>query len=174
VAVVAGVDGSTRGNRERAAFFSSNAGVPVLISAIVPASGIDAVRAWLASDLPEVLLEALDPVSVSSGAGSDEWQRLTVYGSERVGSDGRPLHSTLMRTVRREGGAGATAIPGIYGFTGPSEPRGDAFLQGRRRVPVITEIVDSASNCERWMNLAVGIGGSDVRLIRTSVKLFPA
>jgi PII-like signaling protein len=74
-----------------------------------------------------------------------------------------------MRTVRREGGAGATALAGIYGFSGASQPRGDVLLQFRRRVPVLTEVVDSAANCARWEGVALGLGDRDVRTIRTPV-----
>ncbi len=96
-------------------------------------------------------------------------QRLTVFGTEVRDLDGRPLHSTLVRTARESGGSGASVLTGIYGFTGPSKPRGDSLFQLRRRVPVMTELVDSAQSCDRWAEVARGLGGDRVAIDRASV-----
>jgi PII-like signaling protein len=162
-----GVDGTSRGNRERARFFSGNAGVPLVVTALMPGNAAARLIARLTGEIPGI---AVDVITAAAGAGRREgFERLTVYGSEGVTRTGRPLHSELMRTVRREGGAGATALAGIYGFSGASQPRGDVLLQFRRRVPVLTEVVDSAANCARWEGVALGLGDRDVRTIRTPV-----
>jgi PII-like signaling protein len=163
-----GVDGSNRGNRERARFFSGNAGVPVVVTALMPRGRAASLIARLSGEIPGV---AMDTVAAADGGGTgDGLERLTVYGSEALTENSRPLHSEILRAVRREGGAGATALTGIYGFSGTSEARGDVLLQTRRRVPVLTEVVDSAANCARWERSALEHGGPDVRAIRTPIR----
>ena len=85
-----------------------------------------------------VALRRSDPGTAARGRGrSDRWrgsppdgaeQRLTMFGTEVRDLDGRPLHSTLVRTARESGGSGASVLTGIYGFTGPSKPRGRLTL----------------------------------------------
>jgi PII-like signaling protein len=70
------------------------------------------------------------------------WQKLMVYTSEQ-GRHGRsPLHLALVRRLRESGAAGATCLRGIWGFHGDHPPHGDRLLQLRRRVPIVTIVVD--------------------------------
>jgi PII-like signaling protein len=163
-----GVDGSSRGNRERARFFSGNAGVPVIVTAFMPAGTASRLAARLSGEIPGAAVDAV-AASGESGTG-DGLERLTVYGSESLTGSGRSLHTEVLLTVRREGGAGATALAGVYGFSGASEPRGDVLIQARRRVPILTEVVDSPANCARWEQAALALGGPDVRTIRTPIR----
>lgn len=48
------------------------------------------------------------------------------------------------------GAAGAPSLPGIWGYHGDHEPHGDVFWQLRRRVPVVTVIVDTPERIRRW------------------------
>jgi len=165
-----GVDGSAGRRRERARFFSSNTSVPLIVSATGPAAALARAGAQISALLPGA---SLDFSSAPEPAFSGGWRRLTVYGSESPIADGTPLHSHLIRTVRESGGSGATVLTGIHGFTGDAEPRGDSFLQVRRRVPVITEIVDTWDNCERWVEVAHGLGGENTALAIAPVEVIP-
>ena len=50
---------------------------------------------------------------------------------------------SLVRRLRLAGAAGATCVRGMRGFHGDHLPHGDRLLQLRRRVPVVTTIVDT-------------------------------
>ena len=69
---------------------------------------------------------------------------------EQSRHDGRPLHSELIRALREAGAAGATSLRGIWGYHGDHKPHGDIFWQLRRRVPVVTVIVDTPERIRRW------------------------
>ncbi len=153
-----GVDGTVRGRRERAGFFSRNAEVPMMVIAV--GAGERIARA-----LPELerLLErpsiTLERVRVCKRdgellkrphalPGSDEhgmalWQKLTVYTSESARRDGHPIHRAIVRRLRESGAAGATALRGIWGFHGDHAPHGDRLLALGRHVPVVTVVVDT-------------------------------
>jgi len=77
-------------------------------------------------------------------------QKLMVYVSEQSRYDGGPLYMELVRRLREAGAAGATSLRGIWGYHGDHTPHGDTFWQLRRRVPVLTVIVDSPANIQRW------------------------
>ena len=55
-----------------------------------------------------------------------------------------------MRALRDAGAAGATSLRGIWGYHGDHEPHGDTFWQLRRRVPVLTVIVDTPDRIRDW------------------------
>jgi PII-like signaling protein len=78
------------------------------------------------------------------------WQKLMVYCGEQSRHRGHPLYVELVHALREAGAAGATALRGIWGYHGDHEPHGDAFLQLRRRVPVVTVIVDTPERVRRW------------------------
>ena len=78
------------------------------------------------------------------------WQKLMVYASEQSRHDGGPLYIELVRRLREAGAAGATSLRGIWGYHGDHTPHGDTFWQLRRRVPVLTVIVDTPANIHRW------------------------
>ena len=78
------------------------------------------------------------------------WQKLMVYAGEQSRHRGHPLHHQLIRALRRAGAAGATSLRGIWGYHGDHDPHGDCFWQLRRRVPVVTIIVDTPERIRAW------------------------
>jgi PII-like signaling protein len=152
--VLLGVDGTAHGERQRAAFFSRNSDVPVMIIAVASGAEIAAVLPDLVQVLrrPLVTFERLlvckrDGVSLAppllpDGAGADVWQKLMIYTSEAQLHDGRPIHRELTRRLRRSGAAGVTTLRGVWGFHGAHEPHGDRLWQLGRHVPTITVCID--------------------------------
>lgn len=166
--VMLGVDGTAHGTRQRARFFGSNAGVPLMVIAVGVGELIAALLPELASLLPRPLmtlerirvckrdgLKLAEPHHLPDGdrSGLGLWQKLMVYAGEQARADGRPLHHQLIRSLRRAGAAGATSLRGIWGYHGDHRPHGDSFWQLRRRVPVVTVIVDTPARIRRWFAL---------------------
>jgi PII-like signaling protein len=98
------------------------------------------------------LAEPLAPPEADS-AGRRYWQKLVVYSSERSRHDGQPLHSALVRRLRREGAAGATALRGQWGYHGDHAPHGEAFWSLARSVPVVTVLLDTPENMGHWFEV---------------------
>ena len=88
-------------------------------------------------------LGAPEPVAATDPSGLAVWQKLMVYCGEQSRHAQRPLYVELVRALRAAGAAGATALRGIWGYHGDHAPHGDSFWQLRRRVPVVTVIVDT-------------------------------
>jgi PII-like signaling protein len=166
--VLLGVDGTARGARRRARFFATNAQVPLMVIAVgAPgpiAAALDELRTLL--DEPLVTLERVkvckldgellaepEHVADSGPSGLGVWQKLMVYCGEQSRHEGRPLYVELVRALRAAGAAGATALRGVWGYHGDHEPHGDALWQLRRRVPVVTVIVDTPERIRRWFAL---------------------
>jgi PII-like signaling protein len=163
--VLLGVDGTRLGRRKRAAFFSRNADVPMMIIAVGSADRIAAVLAELGKLLhqPVMTLERIRVckrdgellASPQKLPGTDDrgrplWQKLMVYGSEDAEHEsGHPLHLELIRRLRASDALGATSLRGIWGFHGDHAPHGDRFLQLRRHVPVVTIVVDTPRRIAR-------------------------
>jgi PII-like signaling protein len=59
----------------------------------------------------------------------------------------------LIRRLRAEGAAGATALRGVWGYHGDHAPHGDRLLALRRHVPIVTSVVDAPAACERWLEV---------------------
>ena len=166
--VLLGVDGMAHGARLRARFVSRNAAVPLLTICVGP--GVQ-----IASALPELDALLRDPLLTlervrlckrdgvrlgeprhlpeEDDAGLRTWQKLMVYAGEQARSNGRPLYIELIRRLRAEGAAGATALRGIWGFSGDHAPHGDRLLALRRRVPVVTVVVDRPEAIRRWWSI---------------------
>jgi PII-like signaling protein len=164
-----GVDGTTHGQRQRAAFFSRNAGTPMMVIAVGSGERIGRVLPELGALLtrPLVTLERVRickrdgellclPPSVAGtaggtaggnpaacGAGLRLWQKLMVYTSESALHAGQPVHREIVRRLRAAGISGATTQRGMWGFHGDHPPHGDRLLQLGRRVPVVTIVIDS-------------------------------
>jgi PII-like signaling protein len=158
--VLLGVDGTAHGVRERAKFFGPNAAVPLMVIAVGDSRRIADALPELAAMLQRPLL-TLERVRVCKRDGetlaelprrdpSDSWQKLMVYSSEQAHYDGQPLHQRLVRELRQAGAAGATSLRGIWGYHGDHRPHGDSFWRLRRRVPVVTVIVDTPERIRRW------------------------
>ncbi len=166
--VLLGMDGTLRGLRRRARFFDRNVDVPLMIMAVGD-------RAAIGRALPEIRLLSVDPfitlervlVCKRDGVmlaepppfvGSDEfglrvWHKLSVYAGEQARHGARPLYLELIHRLQREGASGATAVRGFWGYHGDHTPHGDVLFSLRRRVPVITTVIDTAENSERWFKL---------------------
>ena len=147
-----GVDGTAHGRRQRAAFFSRNAEVPMMIIAVGAGEQISRVLPELGALLRRPLL-TLERVRVCkrdgrrlAGPGEDrpsQWQKLMVYTSEATRHQGQPVHRAIVRQLRSAGLSGATTLRGIWGFHGDHAPHGDRLLQLGRHVPVVTIVIDT-------------------------------
>lgn len=155
--VLLGVDGTVHGARARARFFARNANVPMMVIAIGNGSRMATVAPELAALLPAPLLSfervrickrdgrllaAPQDLPERDAEGLGRWQKLMVYSSEHAQHDGEPQHRAIVRRLREQGVRGATVLRGIWGFHGDHAPHGDRLLQIRRRVPVVTIVVD--------------------------------
>jgi PII-like signaling protein len=153
-----GVDGTSRGTRQRARFFGRNADVPMMVIAVGSAERIRRVVPELGGLLHDPLL-TLERVSVCKRdgqlltapetlPGTDEhgralWQKLMVYTSEATQHQGQPIHRAITRRLRAAGLSGATTLRGVWGFHGDHRPHGDRVLSAARRVPAVTIVIDS-------------------------------
>lgn len=166
--VLLGVDGTANGTRQRAKFFGANTYVPLMVIAVGDGQRIGELLPELGELLarPLVTLERIrvckrdghtlaepqrPPGTDSSGLGV--WQKLMVYAGEQATSDGKPLHHQLIRELRAAGAAGATSLRGIWGYHGEHRPHGDSFWQLRRRVPIVTVIIDTPERIATWFAL---------------------
>ena len=163
--VLLGVDGMVHSTRQRARFLSRNANVPLMV--VATGSG-EAVRGVLAPlgrllDNPLLTLERVRvckrdglrlaqprhlPETDPSGLGV--WQKLMVHADEDARHEGHALYLQLIRRLREEGATGATALRGIWGYSGDREPHGDRLFTLRRRVPIVTVVVDRPDAIQRW------------------------
>jgi PII-like signaling protein len=157
--VLLGVDGTAHGQRQRAAFFSSNADTPVMVIAVGSGDRIGRVLPELGGLLrhPLLTLERIsickrDGITLSdisraqsgTGApGTPPQQKLMVYTSEAALHRGQPIHRAIIRRLREAGISGATTQRGIWGFHGDHRPHGDRLLQLGRHVPAVTIVIDT-------------------------------
>jgi PII-like signaling protein len=156
--VLLGVDGTAHGRRERAAFFSRNAGTPMMVIAVGSGMSISRVLPELGGLLRDPLLtlervrickrdgQLLCPPSAPAPAdvaGMPLWHKLMVYTSEAALIGGQPIHRAIVRELRAAGISGATTQRGIWGFHGDHAPHGDRLLQLGRRVPAVTVVIDA-------------------------------
>ena len=153
-----GVDGTAHGSRQRAAFFSRNAGTPMMVIAVGSGTKMLRVLPELGGLLRRPLL-TLEQVRICKRDGqllctpaalpaADEsgmpvWHKLMVYTSEAALHDGQPVHREIVRRLRAAGISGATTQRGVWGFHGDHAPHGDRLLQLGRRVPAVTIVIDS-------------------------------
>jgi PII-like signaling protein len=166
--VLLGVDGTAHGVRHRARFFGRNHAVPLMVISVGDGHRIAAVLPELGAILPRPLatlervrvckrdgVKLADPRHLpdTDASGLGVWQKLMVYAGEQSRHRGRPLHGELVRALRQAGAAGATSLRGIWGYHGDHGPHGDVFWQLRRRVPVLTVIIDSPQRIRQWFAL---------------------
>jgi PII-like signaling protein len=163
--VLLGIDGTAHGVRERARFFGRNAAVPLMVIAVGDGHRIAELLPDLGAMLSRPLM-TLERVRVckrdgqrlaepghlpeADASGLGVWQKLMVYAGEQSRSDGQSLDHRLIRALREAGAAGATSLRGIWGYHGDYRPHGDSFWQLRRRVPVVTVIVDTPERTRQW------------------------
>jgi PII-like signaling protein len=166
--VLLGVDGTAHGERQRARFFGANTHVPLMVIAVGGGRLIAGLLPELQALLPHPLLtlervrvckrdgENLAPphdLPQADPSGLGVWQKLMIYAGEQARSDGHPLHHQLIAALRRAGASGATSLRGIWGYQGDHAPHGDSFWQLRRRVPIVTVIVDTPARTRRWFDI---------------------
>jgi PII-like signaling protein len=100
-----------------------------------------------------VLLAEPSEPPVAEEDGLAYWRKLSVYAGEQTRHDGEPLYSALVRRLRAEGAAGATVLRGLWGFHGEHRPHGEHLWSIRRRVPVLTTVLDTPANARRWFEV---------------------
>jgi PII-like signaling protein len=158
--VLLGVDGTAHGVRQRARFFARNAAVPMMvisvgdgerIAAVLPA--LEALLARPLATLERVQVLKRDGERFGAPAADGPLQKLIVYAGEQARHHGHPLYVELLRRLRAAGAAGATSLRGIWGYHGDHTPHGDTMWQLRRRVPVVTVIVDTPDRIARWFEI---------------------
>ena len=162
-----GVDGTAHGQRQRAAFFSRNAGTPMMVIAVGSGTRIAHVLPELGGLLRQPLLtlervrickrdgellcrppaagESLPPADPT---GMPLARKLMVYTSEAALHDGQPVHRAIVRRLRAAGISGATTQRGMWGFHGDHPPHGDRLLQLGRHVPVVSVVIDAPERIE--------------------------
>jgi PII-like signaling protein len=160
--VLLGVDGTARGTRERAAFFSRNSGTPMMVIAVGSGERIARVLPELGGLLRRPLL-TLERVRIckrdgllldrpgaaaaeaepDAGPGQQAWHKLMVYTSEAALCEGQPVHRALVRRLRMAGVSGATTLRGVWGFHGDRAPHGDRLFQLGRHVPTVTVVIEA-------------------------------
>ena len=156
-----GVDGMLRGHRERARFVGRNANVPMMVVAVGDGDVLGGVVPELRNLLADPLL-TVERVRICRRDGerlagtelrtprNAPWRKLQVYTSESALHEGRPIHIEAIRRLRQSGARGATALRGVWGFHGGHDPHGDRLLQLRRRVPMVTTVIDTADRIDEW------------------------
>jgi PII-like signaling protein len=166
--VLLGVDGTAHGTRQRARFIGRNTRVPLMIISVGAGDTIARALPDLGALLerPLVTLERIrvckrdgrrlaDPHQFRTddldGLGS--WHKLMIYAGEEAQHHDHPLYLQLIRRLREAGAAGATCLRGIWGYHGDHQPHGDRLLGLRRRVPVLTVVVDRPDRIHRWYEI---------------------
>ena len=171
-----GVDGTAHGKRQRAAFFSRNAGTPMMVIAVGSGTKIAHVLPELGGLLRQPLL-TLERVRICKrdgvllcrppGAGESAppgdaahppahiplARKLMVYSSEAALHDGQPIHRAIVRRLRAAGISGATTQRGMWGFHGDHPPHGDRLLQLGRHVPALTIVIDTPERIQTAFDL---------------------
>jgi PII-like signaling protein len=149
-----GVDGTAHGQRQRAAFFSRNTEVPMMVIAVGTEGRLARVLPELGSLLARPLI-TVERVVLAKRDGQllarppepepapALWQKLMVYTSEAARQDGQPIHRAIVRRLRSAGISGATTQLGIWGFHGAHAPHGDRLLQLTRHIPAVTSVIDT-------------------------------
>lgn len=163
-----GLDGMRHGVRERARFFSRNEDVPLMIVSVGDGATIAAVLPEVAALLPRplstfervrvckrdgIVLAEPHALPEADDAGLAIWQKLMVYAGERARHERHSLYIALIRRLREEGAAGATALRGIWGYSGDHRPHGETLLSLGRTVPVVTVLVDRPERMQRWWRI---------------------
>ena len=86
-------------------------------------------------------------------AGRGGGQKLLVSAGADAAQGGHPLYVQLARRLLQAGAAGATALRGVWGYHGDHQPHGDRLLSLRRKVPVLTVVVDTPARIRRWFGI---------------------
>ncbi|MBU9764207.1 DUF190 domain-containing protein [Mycobacterium sp. TNTM28] len=157
--VFLGVDGTAHGQRRRAAFFSRNTEVPLMIIGLGTGDQVNAVLGELTGLLTNPLITVERAQLCKRGGrvltrpaelpphdaqGRPLWQKLMVSTAETAQHDGVPIHRAIVRRLLQSGTAGgATVLRGVWGYSDSGRPHGDRLFQWGRQVPVTTVVVDT-------------------------------
>jgi PII-like signaling protein len=80
--------------------------------------------------------------------------RVTLLAEQLASASWRLLGARTARARAiaraREQAAEATALRGVWGYHGDHQPHGDRLLSLRRKVPVLTVVVDTPARIRRW------------------------
>lgn len=156
--VMVGVDGITHGVRHRARLVGTNASVPAQIVAIGSraeiARALDGLRAIGAPAL--VTTERIRIVKRDGTALADighlpqrdpdgraVWQLVSLITREDAVAGGEALYVAMMRELRTHGARGATALAGVWGYSGTGPAHGDSLRRLRRSIPVVCVCIDT-------------------------------
>lgn len=172
-----GIDGLAAGRRRRAGFFSANREVPMLVTAVGSGGSIGTAWDEIRNLLPDVFAEfsEVTPTPAAPGevrSGEDEAggrSRLTVYSGGLEPGKGVEQQELIVRHLRRAGASGATALEGLFGFVGDQPPHGETFWALRRRIPVVTEVIDTRERCLRWLDEIEAVTGGEAVVTSKSV-----
>ena len=166
--VLLGVDGTAHGVRQRARFVGRNADVPLMIISVGAGTAIATALPKLGAmlDRPLLTLERIrvckrdghklaepEPLPDADPTGLGVWQKVMVYAGEEAQHQGHPVYVQLARRLLQAGAGGATALRGVWGYHGDHQPHGDRLLSLRRKVPVLTVVVDTPARIRRWFGI---------------------
>ena len=165
--VLLGLDGTAHGARQRARFFARNAQVPLIIQSVGEGASIAHALSEPRACSPGRLSRSSACACASATARCSRSRAPTrrrrrrprllaearcVRG--RAHPDGlEPLHSALVRRLRAQNAAGATALRGVWGYHGEHRPHGERFWSLRRHVPTLTVMLDTPANMARWFEI---------------------
>ena len=91
---------------------------------------------------------------------SDKWQ-------------GKPLATSIVEMLRKEGFSGATVLRGVAGFGGSSKVHTDSILRLSQDLPIVIEVIDSQERVESILpRLDEMIGGGLITLEKVRVILY--
>jgi PII-like signaling protein len=121
------------------------------IAGVLPAVGELLARPLATLERVQVLKR--DGERFGEPAAHGPFQKLMVYASEQSQHEGHPLYLQLLQRLRAAGAAGATSLRGMWGYHGDHAPHGDTLWQLRRRVPVVTVIVDAPERVATWFEI---------------------
>jgi PII-like signaling protein len=86
---------------------------------------------------------------LGSHEGFERMQQLTIYIKETDHVERRPLYLQILELVRSSGGAGATVLKGIAGYSASSRSIQTAgFADVQQHLPLVIVIVDMAWRVE--------------------------
>ena len=154
--VVPGVDGTSRGQRQRQQFLRHDSRAPLMVVAVDPGNKIGVVLPELGALFRHPVM-TVEKVQVCKRDGqlisrpqvspAGEWAgmvaqlKLTVYTSEAARHDGQPVHRAIARQLGQARIAGVTILRGTWGFHADHAPHGDHFPRRGRHVPVVTTVI---------------------------------
>ena len=154
--VLAGIDGTDRGGRDRTLpAIVVAVGEPDRIAAVLPELGRFLAEPLLTLERVRVckrdgrLLERPHALPGRDDHGLELWQKLTVYSSFRATYHGHNMHSEIVRRLLASDAAGATTLCGTWGYHGERPPHRERFFQLRTDVPAVTVVIDTPQQIAR-------------------------